>query len=230
MYTKATNNDGTTAHSEIVLALSIIKGICTLAAMWGFTLQFKFLVEADVFTERFALKGKRWTITFTMIINGILPFVFTIFPIALQCKPPFGFTSRSKVFECFLYQPLLMMTQWLGVKSYCQDETIKHCCINNEDHKETSTCTTYKFRKQRNNGKATRSGSRMSDKSKIVEMKPGVVSNEPVTLSPTAPVSIDFPTGFTNNAYRRRSAISVTDLATINEQKKHENEEIDNDF
>merc|ERR1712173_133105 len=112
------------------------------------------------------------------------------------------------------------MTQWLGVKSYCQEETIKHCCINNEDHKESSTCTTYKFRKQRNNGK-NRAGSRMSERSKIVEVKSSVVSNEPMTLTPTAPsVSIDFPTSFTNNAYRRRSAISVTDLATINEQKK----------
>ena len=53
LYTQATNSDGTTAHSDLVLALSVIRGICTLAAMWGFTLQFKFLVEADVFTERF---------------------------------------------------------------------------------------------------------------------------------------------------------------------------------
>jgi len=260
LYSRGTDADPqATAHSSLVLTLSIIKGFCTLAAMWGFTLQFKFLVEADVFTERFALKGKRWTITFTMIINGILPFVFTIFPINLECKPPFGFSSRSRVFECFLYQPMLMMTQWLALKAYCQEETIKHCCINNEDHKENSTCTTHKFRKQRNR---YRSGTKTSGmppseigrsntfNSTATSIFPNPIAHEPVNLntkqsqntpypsapqqSPDAPppAVLNLPVGLRNHANRRRSAISVTDLATINENylKSHENLAMDGDF
>merc|ERR1719469_292123 len=163
------------------------------------------------------------------------------------------------------------MTQWLALKAYCQEETIKHCCINNEDHKENSTCTTHKFRKQRNR---YRSGSKTSGmppseigrsntfNSTATSIFPNPIAHEPVNLntkqshvifdapskrpverttynrqntpypsapqqSPDAPppAVLNLPVGLRNHAHRRRSAISVTDLATINENylKSHEN-------
>lgn len=139
LYQRATG-EAASSNLTLIQALGIIKALLTLLAMWGFTLQFTFIKNSDFITERYALKGKRWSITIMMIINGILPFVFSVWPIALSCKPPFDFVARSRIFECFLYLFMIMMVQWLGTKSFVTPETITHCCILFEDHIDKSRC------------------------------------------------------------------------------------------
>lgn len=122
--------------------LSIIRGASTLLAMWAFHLQFSFLVQVGKIEQMFQLKGKRWTMSLAMFINGLEPLIISLIPTdkLIICKSPFNFDNRWKILETIFTLPQFMMVQWLAIKAYTTPETLQHCCILHEDHINSERC------------------------------------------------------------------------------------------